>query len=202
MSDKSTKTVVKSFFAWNDGKEEVWLRDQAKRGWHLEAIRGLGYHFRRGEPADVTYRLDFQSGGGKFDKTEYLGLFQDAGWEYVCRFGAWYFFRTPTGKGTPPEILTDAASQAAKYRRLLRLMLICLICEIPLASSFFGPLRWHYDSGIGIVSLGLRVGVLAFFAYSVIRLIVLVSKLKKSGGGVEKTEWSGRGFQSRGNGLR
>jgi uncharacterized membrane protein YjjP (DUF1212 family) len=95
--------------------------------------------------------------------------------------GAWYFFRTPTGKGTPPEILTDAASRAAKYRRLLLLMIIGLICSI------FGPLRWHYDSGIWIVFLGLQVGVLAFFAYGVIRLIMLISKLKKSGGGVEKT---------------
>ncbi|MCX6559228.1 MAG: DUF2812 domain-containing protein [Candidatus Aminicenantes bacterium] len=186
MPDKNTKTVIRTFNAWNDSKEEAWLQAQARRGWHLEAIKGLGYHFRRGKPEDVTYRLDFQSGGGKFDKTEYLGLFRDAGWEYVCRFGAWYFFRTPTGKGTPPEIHTDVASRAAKYRRLLLLMLIGLICSIPVASSFFGPLRWHNDSGIWIVFRGLQVGAIAFFAYGVIRLIMLVSKLKKSARGTEK----------------
>ena len=85
MPDKNTRKVFKLFFAWNEGREEAWLRAQALQGWHLASVAPFFYRFRRGEPADITYRLDFQPGGGKFDKAEYLGLFRDAGWENVGR---------------------------------------------------------------------------------------------------------------------
>jgi hypothetical protein len=182
MSAKNIRKVVKLFFAWNDGREEAWLRDMALRGWHLEFVGPFFYRFRKGEPADVTYRLDLQT-AGKFDKAEYLGLFRDAGWEHVGRFGAWYYFRTPTGTGTPPEIHTDAASRAAKYQRLI---LFLMIVSLPLVNSLFGPLRlrtggWGWD-----VIWILQMVVLAFLLYGVIRLARLVSKLKKSARGTEK----------------
>jgi hypothetical protein len=182
MSDKNTKTVFRFFLAWNDGKEEAWLRAQARQGLHLESVGGLFYRFRKGEPADVTYRLDLQT-AGKFDKAEYLGLFRDAGWEHVCRFGAWYYFRTPTGTGTPPEIHTDAASRAAKYQRLI---LFLMIVSLPLLNSLLGPLRLRSGGWLWTAFRGLQAVVLVFLLYGVIRLARLVSKLKKSGRGAEK----------------
>jgi len=39
---------------------------------------GLVYRFEKSEPADLVYRMDFQS-LRKTDIKEYLGLFKDAG---------------------------------------------------------------------------------------------------------------------------
>ena len=182
MSVKSKKSFFKLFFAWNDGKEEAWLSDQARKGWHLESVGGVFYRFRKGDPADVTYRLDLQT-SGKFDRSEYLGLFRDAGWEHVCRFGAWYYFRTPTGTGTPPEIHTDAASRAAKYQRLL---LLLLVVSVPLITGLIGPSKRHSGAWPLDVVRGLMAVLLAFLLYGVIRLARLVAKLKKSARGAEK----------------
>lgn len=183
MSDKNTKIVFKAFFAWNDGKEEAWLRSQALLGRHLVSVGPFFYRFREGQPADVTYRLDLQT-TGKMDRTEYFGLFRDAGWESVCRFGAWYYFRTPTGTGRSPEIYTDTASRVAKYQRLLVLL---LIVTLPLFNSVIGPLSRRYDSGLWIAFRIFQAALLAFLFYGAIRLALLVSKLKKSARGAEKT---------------
>ncbi len=181
MSDKNTRNVFKAFTAWNDGKEEAWLREQALKGWHLASVGGIFYRFRKGEPADVTYRLDLQT-SGKFDKAEYLGLFRDAGWEHVARFGGWYYFRTPTGTGKPPEIHTDAASRAAKYQRLIIFLMIVML---PLVNSLFGPLRHRSGGWTWDVIWMIQMAVLAFLLYGVVRLARLVSKLKKSARGTE-----------------
>jgi len=182
MSAKNTKTVCKLFFAWNDGKEEVWLRSQARRGWHLKSVAVVFFRFRRGEPADITYRLDFPS-SGKFDKPEYLGLFRDAGWEPVCHNGAWYYFRTPTGTGTPPEIMTDTASRVAKYRRLL---LFLLIISIVLFNGAVNPMGRRYAGWVWTSLRVLQTTMLLFLVYGMVRLALLISRLKKSGGGTEK----------------
>ncbi len=182
MSDKNAKTAWKAFFAWNDGKEEEWLRSQALLGWHLVSVGPFFYRFRRDQSADITYRLDLQT-TGKLDKAEYFGLFRDAGWEHVCHFGAWHYFRTPTGTGRPPEIYTDTASRVAKYQRLL---LLLFIVTIPLLNSFLGPMRWRFDSGLWIAFRAFQTAALVFLLYGVVRLILLVSKLKKFGRGSEK----------------
>lgn len=183
MSDKNTKTVFKAFFAWNDGKEENWLRAQALRGWHLVSVGPFFYRLRRGQPADITYRLDFQTATGKFDRREYLSLFRDAGWESVCRFGTWYYFRTPTGTGRSPEIYTDTASRVAKYQRLLVLL---FVVTLPLLNGIIGPLSRRHDGGLWAAFRIFQAAVLAFLLYGAIRLALLVSKLKKSARGTEK----------------
>jgi len=180
MSDKNTKTVFKFFFDWNDGKKEVWLRAQALRGWHLEAVNVIAFRFRRGAPADVTYRLDFQA-VGKIDKSEYLGLFRDAGWENVCRQGPWYYFRTLTGTGTPPDIHTDNVSRAAMYRRLL---LFLFIISIVLFNGTLNPVRYH--GWVWSALWAFQTAVLVFLVYEIIRLALLIRRLKKSGPGTEK----------------
>jgi hypothetical protein len=177
MSDKSTKTVMKTFFAWNDGREEAWLRAQALRGWHLVSVAPFLYRFRRGVPADVTYRLDFRV-LGKIDKSEYLGLFRDAGWENVCRQGSWYYFRTPTGTGMPPDIHTDNASRAAMYRRLL---LFLFFMSIVLLNGVLNPVYRRYRGWTWDAIWIFQTVLLALLVYGVVRLALLVRRLGKTG---------------------
>ncbi len=51
----------KWFWAWQDEKEESWLRTMSQQGWHLVSARPFGvYYFRGGDKSDFVYRLDFQ----------------------------------------------------------------------------------------------------------------------------------------------
>lgn len=91
MNEKSIKKIFKIHWAWNDDKEERWLEKMSQEGWHLTSPSFV-YRFEKGDPADMVYRMDFQS-LRKTDIKEYLGLFKDAGWEHVGRFGAWYYLK-------------------------------------------------------------------------------------------------------------
>ena len=107
---------------WNDEKEGRWLAEQERSGWHLKTVGCFGgYVFERAAPADVAYRLDF--GPSRLhDRSEYFGLFRDAGWEHLGHRGLWQYFRKVAVDGQAPEIYTDPQSRIAMYRRVSAIM--------------------------------------------------------------------------------
>ena len=123
-AEMQTATVrrCKWFWAWQDEKEEEWLRSMAQQGYHLVSSLPAIYTFERGEPRDDVYRLDFIA--PDTDQEEYLQLFADAGWEHVGVMSNWQYFRKPVVEGETDEIYTDPASKAEKYRRLIGLLVI------------------------------------------------------------------------------
>ena len=80
------------FWAWQEEKETAWLEQMSREGWHLEAYTFGWYRFRRGEPREYLYRLDFDPDASK-RRDEYLAIFRDAGWEHVLSWGSWQYFR-------------------------------------------------------------------------------------------------------------
>jgi hypothetical protein len=107
------------FWPWQDDAEEAWLRKMSQQGWHLTKANLFGYYtFQAGEPADYVYRLDYQTPAKK-ELSNYLQLFQDAGWEHVSELASWHYFRKLRQQGEEPEIFTDVDSKVAKYNRLL-----------------------------------------------------------------------------------
>lgn len=122
----NTKTIQKTkwFWAWDDEKEEAWLRHMAQEGFHLEKPSYFGrYTFAQGEKEDVVYRLDFVLSSQ--NKEDYFQLFLDAGWEHVGEMSGWQYWRKPVPSGsTAAEIYTDNESKIQKYWRVLGFMAI------------------------------------------------------------------------------
>jgi hypothetical protein len=178
MKEIETKTIFRAFWAWNSEREERWLRRMAGNGWRLIAPRGVFYRFERAAPADVIFRLDYQS-PKKTERAEYLGLFQDAGWEHAGEFGGWHYFRTPAGDGPPPEIHTDTESRVAMYRRLLGFMAtICIAVWVP----FFTNLRDPWRSGTFWVAVRILQGLLVvIWVYALVRIGRKIRELKQGG---------------------
>lgn len=108
----------------NDEALDRWLEELAHQGLHLQRVDCLRsrWVFKRGEPAEMTYRLDFRVWKASAD---YLQLFADAGWDHVDSSVGWHVWRTPRNATRTPEIFTDTASQVAKYKRLLWVLIIC-----------------------------------------------------------------------------
>lgn len=108
----------KFFFAWNMEKEQKYLEEKAKQGYHL-VRSGFGtYEFELGEPKDMVYQFDFRS-LGKEGEEEYLELMQD--WEMVQRYGSWYYFRKERD-GVNDTIYSNVESQRKMYLRLMGLL--------------------------------------------------------------------------------
>jgi hypothetical protein len=177
MNAKARKTVLRAYWAWNNEKEERWLARMARDGWHLTAARGFFYRFEKGEPADVVYRMDYQS-PGKFERKEYLGLFKDAGWEHVGEFGNMYYFRTKVGDGQAPEIHTDPESKIAMYRRMLGLfVIVTAVVWAPLMTSIGQDRHPH---GLWHAIRGVQIATMFIMGYCAVRIALKIGRIKKN----------------------
>jgi hypothetical protein len=171
----TTVTRFKWFWAWNDDREERWLEEMARQGWHLERPGFPGfYHFAAGEPRDVAYCLDFRSGSlAKLE--EYRQICRDAGWEEAGRMGSWVYFRKEFRDGRRPEFFSDRASRAQKYQRLLLLLVVML----PLVLNGMRLLLRREHTALRDVFGGLYGLVLLGMAVAIVRLIGRIRRLKK-----------------------
>lgn len=184
------KTVFKIFFAWQGKKEEKWLREMSKKGWHLDNTSFLNYIFRKGEPKDMIYRLDFKIIRNE-NIDDYITLFEDAGWEYISRIGWWYYFRTEAKKGKSQELYSDNASRIRMYNSLRWfLIIICapIVYNLP---SLYGRIIRTLGSGIRddllaytmIINFTVPLAIfltliLCLMIYGIIRISIIIKRIK------------------------
>jgi hypothetical protein len=176
-----TKQVFRWLWPWGDEALERWLGEMSLRGWHLGAPGCLFYTFHAGEPAQWTYRTDYRI-LAREDREEYLGLFRDAGWEFVGEAGGWYIFRTSASGRATPEIFSDRASRIAKYTRIMAFfaffLLIMVVTSLPL-SVRPSPGRHGWITTVYEVGFFLRFGVSLALGYVIVRLGLHIRALKK-----------------------
>src|SRR5512136_684175 len=123
MMKPTLMSKTKWFWGWQDDREEEWLGEMSRQGWHLVRAAAFGqYTFAQGERREYTYRLDFVPGTRK--KEDYYQLFRDAGWEHVGEMSGWQYWRKESVDGKVPEIFSDNASKVQKYQRLIGWLLI------------------------------------------------------------------------------
>ena len=161
------------FWAWDDEKEEAYLREMALGGWHFKSVTFPGYYaFEKGESRNDFYRLDFLSNNK--DKDNYLQLFEDAGWSHVGEYGSWQYFRkTAIGEETP-EIFTDNDSKVKKYGRVMMFLIIFLPIYIVLLTRVNEASSTFYK----IITFVLFLFLL-LYTYAIMMLTRRISQLKK-----------------------
>lgn len=118
------------------GNEERWLTEMAKQGLGLSRKTVFGYEFRQIPPQDTVIRIDYRNFNTPADFEDYRMLFKDSGWEHIAgtkSSGTQYFKKT--NKEGEPQIFSDTASKAARYRRLSSLWLSLALAYLPLLIS-------------------------------------------------------------------
>ena len=104
------------------GENEKLYSDMAARGWFLEKRGAYFSRFRRGEPAEMRYRIEV-SAPGFLEETdlpeEQVAVYEDCGWDYVASRGMIHVFASPAGSDAP-EFYADPAQQAATLKALRR----------------------------------------------------------------------------------
>ncbi len=184
------KKVSRIFFAWQEKKEEDWLIEMSKNGWHLDDTGFLTYKFRKGEPKDIIYRLDF-----KIIRNEtiddYITLFEDSGWEFISRMGPWFYFRTEAKKGEIQELYSDNKSKIKMYNSLRWLLIILcgpIVYNLP---NLYGRIINAVGDGIMddmlaqalIINFAFPLAiflslVLGLMIYGIIRISIVIKRLK------------------------
>lgn len=167
-------TTIKKFhwfWAWDDEKEEAWLREMSQQGLHLSSIGMPGfYEFEQGLTKDYVYRLDYIR--DRKDYSNYLQLFNDSGWDHIGEMSGWQYFRKEALEGEDLEIYSDNESKASKYQRVLLLLVIILPLLI---NGTFIISRRDGAEALGIIFLAFML----IYIYGITRILMRIGKLKK-----------------------
>ena len=126
MGDK--KVVFKLFTIYQYQQEEEYLCAMHAQGWRVTKISFPGlYQFEKCEPKSVTYRLDYNQ-EGLTNKTEYVQMFYDCGWDYLFEFmGYAYFCKQTEHSRENEEIFCDDFSRLEMMKRVFQSRIIPLI---------------------------------------------------------------------------
>lgn len=135
MREKKTEFRYFTISEWK--QEEQYLRERHNQGWRLTHVTGIClYHFERCAPEDVVYQLDYNP-DGMSHKDEYVRMFMDCGWEYLCDYVGYSYFRKPVSQmqSGDEEIFCDEQSRLDMLRRVFRgrmvpliVIFLCCIC--------------------------------------------------------------------------
>ena len=169
----TTKKQFHWFWAWEDEKEEAYLREMALDGWHFISVTFPGYYtFEKGEARNDVYRLDFLT--NHKDKDNYLQLFVDAGWDHVGEYGSWQYFRKTAPEGEIPEIFTDNESKQKKYSRILLFLIIFFPIYFVMINDLHKAEGLFYEIATFVFFL-----FMLLYAYAMVMLLRRISQLKK-----------------------
>jgi hypothetical protein len=168
-------TTIKKFhwfWAWEDEKEEAWLREMSLQGWHLKSYQfPSNYTFDKEEPVDYVYRLDYFI--DRKDRENYLQLFRDAGWDHLGEMGGWQYFRKRTTNGEAPEIYSDNESKKKKYQRIL----LFLVIFLPIYSNVLFMTNRSSNIFIQVITFVMFV-LMLIYIYAMLRLLRRITQLK------------------------
>ena len=188
---ENKKFIKKSFWVHQHEKEELFLSNMAKDGWHFANLyKGIPtkYEFVQGEKIDYIYQLDYVT--KEEDAEDYHQLFADAGWDEVFSWpglgGKWYYFRRIHANGENERIFTDSESKYQMYEKLWKkfglFLIIALFIELNAIRASVAVLdRVGLDSAIGIIALVLCCCFTLFAAilgYWGIAIIIKKRKIK------------------------
>ncbi len=138
------KIVYRIFTIADYEREALYFREMHAKGWKLRKVSYsillfiVKYTFEKCQPEQVSYQLDFYP-MEKSERTSYLQLFKDCGWEHITDFNSFSYFRKAHSEiesNAEFEIYNDAAGKLAMVNRILRLrlvpVLLLLAIHIPL----------------------------------------------------------------------
>lgn len=158
----NSKTVFKYFTIPQYRQEEEYLSAMNEKGWRFTHVTIPGfYHFEKCEPGQVTYRLDYNQEGIR-NKDEYIQMFSDCGWEHICDFVGYSYFRKEGGaREEREEIFCDDSSRLDMMKRVFRGKIIPLII---IFAAVIIPQLFMNTSGnsVGVSGGGMFSNILSF----------------------------------------
>ncbi len=79
------------FYISEFDQEAAWISFMHQEGWKFISTDGWHYTFEKAEKEDWCYQMDYKENG--IAEEDYITMYQDYGWEYVCQCNHWCYFR-------------------------------------------------------------------------------------------------------------
>ena len=125
-------------------REALYFRKMHAKGWKLRKVSysillfAVKYTFEKCHPEQVSYQLDFYPMENS-ERTSYLQLFKDCGWEHITDFNSFSYFRKAYSEiesNAEFEIYNDATGKLAMVNRILRLRLVPVLLLLAIHIPF------------------------------------------------------------------
>ena len=138
------KIVYRIFTIADYEREALYFREMHAKGWKLRKVSysillfAVKYTFEKCHSEQVSYQLDFYP-MEKSERTSYLQLFKDCGWEHITDFNSFSYFRKAYSEiesNAEFEIYNDATGKLAMVNRILRLRLVPVLLLLAIHIPF------------------------------------------------------------------
>ena len=166
------KIVYRVFTIAVYDREALYFREMHAKGWKLKKVSysillfAVKYTFEKCQPEQVSYQLDFYPMKTS-DRTSYLQLFKDCGWEHITDFNGFSYFRKAHSEiesDAEFEIYNDATGKLDIVHRILRLRLLPVLFFLSMLIPLFLKLLSERDVFSGLVFLLTIIDCVLLFA--------------------------------------
>lgn len=177
-----TKRIAINWFVDFD-KEEKWINDMAKRGWAFWHKNGMIYRFKKCEPNEFIYQIDFDEKKSKNGMDDYVAFRSACGDRFVHQWKQRIYWKRETAAG-PFEAENNVAAKLRMTNKAFSHHLNSLIGLTLIAAFsflFLMPLgKCLPESGFSIwlteFSIGFTYGIMLAELFL---LVPIVKKLHK-----------------------
>ena len=175
------KNVYRIFTIADYEREALYFREMHAKGWKLRKVSysillfAVKYTFEKCQPEQVSYQLDLKK-KKKSERTSYLQLFKDCGWEHITDFNSFSYFRIAHSEiesNVEFEIYNDAAGKLAMVNRILRLRLVPVLLLLAIHIPFLLKLL-NRSNAYGLWSF-LAVGLDVFLSLILLLIVAYIS---------------------------
>ena len=175
------KIVYRIFTIADYEREALYFREMHAKGWKLRKVSysillfAVKYTFEKCHPEQVSYQLDFYP-MEKSERSSYLQLFKDCGWEHITDFNSFSYFRKAHSEiesDAEFEIYNDAAGKLAMVNRILRLRLVPVLLLLAIHIPFL--LKLLNRSNAYDLWKFLVVGLDVFLSLILLLMVVYIS---------------------------
>ena len=155
------KIVYRIFTIADYDREALYFREMHAKGWKLRKVSysillfAVKYTFEKCQPEQVSYQLDFYPMRTS-ERTSYLQLFKDCGWEHITDFNGFSYFRKAHSEiesDAEFEIYNDATGKLDMVHRILRLRVLPVLFFLSMLIPLFLKLLSERDVFSGLVFL-------------------------------------------------
>lgn len=146
--EKDTKRVWHLPYCFLEpGELERKFARLAAQGWLLEKCTYGTYTYRRGEPNEYEYRVQYIYESRDGQRTDYVKTLADMGVEKVGDMGSFLVLRK-RADGAPFTLYSDLDAQIMDARRLMRIKIILAVAFALLAADWFYNTWVWYDLAV------------------------------------------------------
>ena len=169
------KNVYRIFTIADYEGEALYFREMHAKGWRLRKVSYsillfvVKYTFEKCQPEQVSYQLDFYPMKTS-ERTSYLQLFKDCGWEHITDFNSFSYFRKAHSEiesDAEFEIYNDATGKLDMVHRILKLRLLPVLFFLSMLIPLFLKLLSERDVFSGLVFLLTIMDCVLFFALAI-----------------------------------